>query len=355
MGVKGVSKAPAIAELRVRLVGILTGAAAFALLGCGPAAPATLTATPANVGDVIGRARSGDTVVLAAGDYPVHAFRRHRYDPPLVIDAHAATITGWLITGSKGITIHGGTFMPPAPGVNPKTGGPAWTPALRLDNIEAFEISGARFVGPGHPDTGSGMVYGESYGLFVNVGANVNLLDSTFTGFKSSAVLQQVTGFHVANITFTYMRSDGLDVALSRNGIIEGLDCHDTLIRNDEHPDCVQLWSRPARPPSSDIVIRKNKVVGNTQGITMFNHVRDGVDDGGFDRITVEDIDVTVGYPHGIAMGSARNSILRNNHVRTLPGAKWRASINVGTSELQRCGNTVEAGAGKPAITDPHC
>jgi len=150
------------------------------------------------------------------------------------------------------------------------------------------------------------------------------------------------------------MRADGMDIALSREGVIEGNHCWGTVIRTDEHPDCIQMWSRPNAAPTSDMLIRKNRAEGDTQGISLFNHVRNGVDDGGFDRIVIEDNDVQVSASQAIAIYDGRASIVRNNHVRTLPRARYRASINL-RGEVERCGNTVEGGAGKPGVFDVRC
>jgi hypothetical protein len=83
--------------------------------------------------------------------------------------------------------------------------------------------------------------------------------------------------------------------------------------------------------------------------------VRNGVDDGGFDRILIEENDVNVSASQGIALGgNARASVVRNNRVRTMPGAKYRASINL-KGDIRRCGNVIEPGAGKPGVVDPKC
>jgi hypothetical protein len=122
---------------------------------------------------------------------------------------------------------------------------------------------------------------------------------------------------------------------------------------NGEHPDCVQLWSRPDAPPTSDIVIRFNRAYGPTQGFSGFNHVRNGVDDGGFDRITIEGNAVDGAFPQAISLMSGRDSAVRNNRVATYPDAPFRASSTPARGRALR--QHRRAGAGKAGVTDPPC
>jgi hypothetical protein len=115
------------------------------------------------------------------------------------------------------------------------------------------------------------------------------------------------------------------------------------------------MWSRPTAPPVADVIIRRNRIEGDTQGIGLHNHVRDGVDDGGFDRILIEDNIINVSRTNAIDLANGRESIIRNNKVTTLPGAKGRASIHAREGSVTMCGNSVAAGAGKPGAKDPPC
>jgi hypothetical protein len=326
---------------------------AVGLFSAASASAAVLNATPDTFENVVGRARGGDTVVLAAGQYDTPRIAKRHFDPPVKIDASRARIVGLTIVDSDGFEFEGGTFLLPPPGTNPKTGNPSYGSAFRTDSVDRLTVRHATFIGPGKKGDGGAVVYGEGYGFFVNGGRDINLESATMTGFKSSAVINRVDGFHVSDITFTWMRSDGLDIAESRHGLVEGVTCHDTLIRDAEHPDCIQMWSRPTSPPTADILIRRTKAVGNTQGITGFNHVRDGVDDGGFDRITIEDNDVNVSYPHGISIVSARDSVIRRNRVQTFGNGRYHATIHA--TGVRTCGNVVEPSGGKPGYSDGKC
>lgn len=318
-----------------------------------PSAAASLLASPSTFDGVLARARAGDVVVLAPGDYTGVSLANRTFSPALTLEADKARITGLRLRRVDGLVIRGGEFGLPAAVNHPRTGLPVYGAAIRMDDVRNVAVLDPRMLGPGGTQEGS--PFGEGYGVFVVRGAGVKVEGGVFRGFKSGVVLSRVEGFRLARNAFTYMRSDGIQVGESRKGLIEANTCGDTRVRDKEHPDCIQLWSRPTSPPTADVTIRGNRAKGDTQGIGLFNVVRNGVDDGGFDRILIEDNDVLGGHPHGIALMSGRDSIVRNNRVDTIPGSRWRTSINLVGGDVTRCGNKVAAAAGRPAMVDKPC
>jgi len=88
------------------------------------------------------------------------------------------------------------------------------------------------------------------------------------------------------------------------------------------------------------------------QGIFLGNHVRAGVDDGGFDAITIERNRIEVNVPNGIYVGSGRGVRIISNQVYTVAGAMLRngagpaVKATIKAVESQRvvaCGNLVAA------------
>lgn len=322
-------------------------------MGASAATAATLTATPETLETVLSRARGGDTVVLAQGHYRGLRIVGRAYQPALTIDASAAELTGVELRSVKGISFQGGRFLLPPPVKHPRDGRLVFGQTVRIDASQDTKIVGAELVGPGVLEANG--PFGEGYGLLAVRSSGVAVSGSRFRGLKSGIVLSKVDGFDLRSNQFRAMRSDGIQIGEGRRGRIEDNDCAQTRIRDVEHPDCIQLWSRPTSPPTADVVIRGNRATGGMQGVFLGNHVRDGVDDGGFDRITIEDNVLEVGYPNGIAISDGRGSVVRNNKVTTFPGARWRASINLRGGDSVRCGNSVKAAAGRPGIQDEAC
>ena len=110
------------------------------------------------------------------------------------------------------------------------------------------------------------------------------------------------------------------------------------------HPDAIQGWSRPTSAPAADIVIEDNLIEGECQGIGLFNHVRGGVDDGGFDRVSIRRNRIVAGRPMGIAALDVRGLDLTDNRVSTAAGAERQARIRIERcSDVRRSGNRVDA------------
>ncbi len=315
---------------------------------------AVLNAGPGSFDAVLARARGGDTIVLTAGDYAGIQIRSRIFSTSLTLDARRATFRGLVVQDVTGLTIRGGAFHLPTPQPNEPKAVTERAIGLRVLRGSRVLISDSAFVGPGTARSAPTPKFGEGYGLLFDASQGVEVSNGVFTGFVTGVTVRRSQDFRVARNAFHHMRSDGVQIAESQRGVIEDNICRETRIRDAEHPDCIQLWSRATYPPTGDIVIRRNDLEGDTQGIGLFNHIQNGVDDGGFDRIVIEDNRVAVSLPNAIAMNAARNSIVRNNRVTTLPNAQHRASINL-SSEIARCGNIVNPGAGKPGIKDPAC
>ena len=320
----------------------------------GAASAGVRTARPETAAAMLALAQGGDTIVLAPGVYTYLRLGERKFEPALTIDARKAIFSGVVFNDVSGIQIEGGTFRLPPPRVDERKGLTDFGVAARMVRMNRITLRNVTFEGPGTAADVPEPKFGQGYGLFIDQSSDVEVSGGAFSGLVSGVMLRKVRGFKVARNTFRSMRSDGVQVSESQGGSIEENNCKLTRIRDSEHPDCIQLWSFSTSQPTGDVVIRRNSAEGHTQGIGMFNHVRKGIDDGGFDRILIEENDMAVSYSHGIAMNAARDSIVRNNRVRTLPGAQHQAKINI-QGDIKRCGNVVQPGAGRPGIKDKAC
>lgn len=315
-----------------------------------PAAAAQLTATPDNLASVLARSKGGDTVVIT-GDVSQRRIKNLSFSPPITLDARSATFTALELFDVKGLTLVGGTYRP---WCGPTVKGPMCGYALTFNGAENVAVRDARFVGPEESRPGLMGVMADGHGLTFGKSSKVELTGSSFVGFKGGLVIGTTDGFIVRDNAFYRLRAAGMQVGESRSGVIEDNLVYGIRVVSDEHPDGFQFWSRPTSPPVSDIVIRRNTVVGDTQGIAFQNHIRAGIDDGGFDRITIEDNDIWVSAPGGIVVNAIRGLTLNNNRVRTIAGSPYRSSIDPSrSSDIARAGNTVAAAAGKPSASDP--
>ncbi|NJS14111.1 MAG: hypothetical protein HC788_05205, partial [Sphingopyxis sp.] len=191
----------------------------------------------------------------------------------------------------------------------------------------------------------------------------INVRKMTITGTMRGIVVRQSQGVGLYQNKLTGLRSDGVNIAESQRVVVEGNSCANfnpiaalydadgTKIVDGDHPDCVQAWSRSTSAPTADVVIRGNSMTGHMQGIFFGNHIRDGVGDGGFDRIVVENNYMNISRPNGIYMTDARTVRIVNNEVQTIPGSTMKAGTYVVRSNIKSirniniiaCGNIVGA------------
>lgn len=262
---------------------------------------AALSATAATLPSVLGRARGGDTLTLAPGQYATIVIKDRAFVPPLTIEAGTADVAGVFLEGATGLVWRGGAVSAPeSRGRGPK--GYAFTVFRSSDIVIADAKIG---------DANRGIVMGAAHHVLISK----NILE----------------GFHI----------DGINVGSGSHDItIDGNFC-ESFATGEAHPDCIQGWSRAGRPVS-DIVVTGNTTRGRVQGIYFGNipH-RKGGGDPGFDRIRIENNIVEVSLPNGIMVVDCRDCIVRYNKVSSLPGARFRAKVFAQRGDTLACGNDV--------------
>ena len=245
---------------------------------------ASLTANPSNISDVIANARSGDTITLSAGDFGTVVIQR-RFNKPVTLIAGDARIKV-AFRNSSGIELRGGV------------------------------VTGALGVGPA------------GYGISIQRSSNIRIAGARFSQSNRGLVISLSSDIFVSQASFTGMVIDGINVASSQRVVIRDNTCRD-FQSGTAHPDCVQLWSRP-NAVTTDVIVEGNRSIGRgMQGFTAFNHVRRGVNDGGFDRISIINNFVVGNYPQGVAVYDCRRCKVVGNRTQTLPEARHRVSINI--------------------------
>ncbi|NJR79371.1 right-handed parallel beta-helix repeat-containing protein [Sphingomonas corticis] len=297
----------------MRVLAVLTVAALVACTGAasaptGPATPATLMAR-------LKSAKGGETIRLAPGDYGIVNFPREVHSPAITIDASGATFTGLVLNKVGGVTIRGG-----------------------------------QVVGPG----------GRSYGISIRGSERVRIENMRISGAHRGIVTNESRDIALVGNALTGLVSDGIDVASSQRVLVQRNSCRDfspnlavfdaagKKVRDGDHPDCIQGWSRSTLPPTSDVQVLDNVIEGRMQGIFFGNHVRNGVDDGGFDRIVIRGNKVTVNM-NGIVLSGARGGHVRDNKVELWPelpfperkNFRLRPSIRLLGEGIVACGNVV--------------
>lgn len=255
---------------------------------------AVIAATPATLPARLNTVRPGDTLNLAPGNYGDVVLSGRNFDPPLTINAGTARFR-FVAENASGITVNGGELGP----------------ALGPDPDNTFKL-GAR-----------------GYAAHVQRSRRIVFNGTTFADAVRGLVIGESTDIAVDRAKLTRLKTDGINIASSQRVIVTRSECTEFTPRPKDHPDCIQMWSRPNLPPTANVTLRDNVARGDMQGFTGFNHMRNGVDDGGFDNIVIENNRVFGTFPQGVALMKARNSRVVGNVTRTLPGARYKTNINV--------------------------
>ncbi len=207
-----------------------------------------------------------------------------------------------------------------------------------MAGITLTQVSGVTWTGGTFEGRATGL-----FGFASDHSDHVTIQGATFHNYLRNAVNfgPEVNDSKISGNAVSRSGADGFDVAMSHRVTIDHNVCTEFSTTDGSHPDCIQLWSRPTDPPVSDIVITGNSMIGAMQGISLFNHVRDGVDDGGFDRITITNNSILNNSANGIAVYDCRGCTVRSNTVNSLPNYLNRAQLYVSGGSVNVCGNTV--------------
>lgn len=285
-----------------RSLTLLVGTA-LALGACDSHAAMT-TATPDTLARTLDRARAGDTIRLAPGSYARFEIKDKQWKPAITVEADAATMQRVALSKVSGLVWRGGTF----------------------DGEDTINTAIAAAFSDNITIDGTKLRRYRRNGIIVDRSSDIRLLNNAMTG----------------------MGSDGIQIALSRQIVIDRNSCSDFVVTPKAHPDCIQLWSRPTAAPVADVKITNNSIVGHMQGIGMFNHVRGGVDDGGFDRVTITGNDIRITFPNGIYTDECRDCVIRNNRIDGFGGSKYKAKLFYKGGSVSACGNVAPMTRGGP-------
>ncbi len=259
----------------------------------------------------------GVTLRLPAKSYDLLEISGEHYDPPVTIRADGASIAGLRIVDSSGINWSGGT-------------------------ISAPEGSAGRGAG--------------TYAVDVRHVQGLSFENMIFTRAARGLVVADSRDVKVRNSHFTGLRSDGIDVAgvsqiLFENNVFDSFSPikptgrkGDPDWKDGDHPDAIQIWTTPQTRSASDIIIRRNKISGDTQGINFFGPRGDG-----YQRVTIEDNDISILYPAGISMFACTDCTVRGNRLNQAKGAQYKVNLRFEASTGKACGNLLSSVPRHPA------
>lgn len=295
------------------LLAIVTVLALATACNAADSSASTANLTPQQLVD---RATAGTTVTLPAGARGQLKIYERQFAKPVTIDLGRSNLISIVVRGSRNIRIVNGTV-----------------------------------TGTGERNT---------FGILINNSQNIEVSNVTVTRAAAGIGMNRSQDILIQRNTMTGLIADGIMVAGSQRVKVLGNSCSDfnpmpktfdergTLLKDGDHPDCIQGWSFADYPPTSDLEIIGNRGIGNFQGVFLNNPVPGAR---GYDRVTIADNQMQIGWYHGIYMGDGRNVLITRNTIsstgaRDIRGKTFdrpiKAMLTVsGGSAVRACGNKV--------------
>lgn len=295
----------------------------------------TIQTNQADAAKALASCVGGDTLQLIGDFQGWRPGKRTFADKRLIVDASQAVLYGLYGGTLDGVEWHGGTIRC----------GTTYKLGFRMDNAKNFFLGGVTLDD----------VTLAGNGVQFLGGSNIEIDGVSGSGFLDAIVLARIDTFLIQNFDLSGMAADGVDLYNVANGTCQDGKVHDNNHISAKHPDAVQLANGAGYTQTANVTVQRVAVNSvNMQGITAFNHPEKTPPDQRYQNIIFRDLDITVGMPQACALYGCDGGLIENVNIQTQPGAPFRASLNVGDcTGIERYGNTVAAGAGKPGYSDP--
>lgn len=305
-----------------RSTGVLFGVAALALAGCGQAA--TLRATPANLGEQLGKLKDGQTLELEAGVYQMLWIADRTFATPATVTGKGAVLQGLMVRNSAGLAFMGLELVGDCP--TPK------------DPFVAQGSRNLRFAGL--KVSGGGACRN---GLLIRESSDIAVTGSEFTKTSVGITHLNTPRLTIADNHFHHLAIDGIAGGCSSNLTITGNRIHDFRPTPGAHGDGIQLWMRNCKADTYDTLIADNLIYRGEGGVET---VAQGIFVTGgplrFHRIAIRDNVVLGGMYNGITLaGGGEGATIENNTVLGFPDMQnWiRSADNL---DLRITGNRTQ-------------
>lgn len=256
---------------------------------------ATVTAEATSFPAVLKAAQGGDTIQLQ-GAFDQIKVNKVTFDPPVTLDASAATIKGVTLTNVVGFTLK-----------NPR-------------------ISGGGPLG---------------YGVYIRFGKYVRVEGGDISNAVRGIVIGDSTDVAAIGNKLHDLRTDGINLAGVQRAVIAANSCWAfSPIVPPDHPDCIQAWNVKDGPIVSDVTIVGNSAEGIMQGVGLYDEpYRNMVVVGNRMRLT---------YANAVYIRGGIDSVIVGNDVATIaplksdgkPSVKTNITIQGAVGGIA-CGNAI--------------
>ncbi len=243
-----------------------------ALLAVGTVATKTVTVnSPAGLTAALAAAKSGDRILLAAGNYGSVYIRDKKFAANVTIasvnparPAHFDDLTIYNVSHIYFDSLDIGRALRP--------GEADYSRMVSARTSDNLVFSKVKFHG-----SMDGNAANDGYGVVLTGGHHYTISGCTFTQLNRGVQTGSATDIVIKNSSFYGLRSDGINFADVQRVTIDRNQFRDFNPAVGDHPDAIQFWTLGTTRASSDIVITNNVILQGSgtgsQGIFLTDQV----------------------------------------------------------------------------------
>lgn len=311
----------------IRLIMAILAVVTGMQLGATGTSAQTRVTTAGELSQALGRARGGELIELAPGNYGRLSLsgsqaKPRSFTPPVVIrstdPSNPAVIEGVALRWIENLS-----FENLALRYVFAAGDDVRIRPFNVRDSKGISFLGSRFIGDLASGTGTAADgFGFGIGLSVTESSQIRIEGNRFENWHRGAVFAQSRDIVVKANSLRGIRSDGFNFAEVVDVLIEAnsFAAFRTSLTTGDHPDMIQFWTARTKSPSTDITIKNNIMdIGDgpwTQSIFMRNEEVDNkrADPEMFYRnITIVGNFIRNSHVHGITVGETDGLTIANN------------------------------------------
>jgi parallel beta-helix repeat protein len=249
-------------------------------------------------------AKSGDTILLSAGNYGNVSLKGVVFDGTVTITSkdvgNPATLTGLTVANSQGLSFENLHMDYSKPST-------VWNTQVNSSKNISFE--NINFHGSLNNNPGD-----DQNAMLIRQSTNVTVTGSEFHELAHGISMMDSSNVRIEDNNMHDMRADGVISAGTSNVQVLNNSFHDFKPATGDHPDAIQFLTRGAAAKAHDIVVSGNVIARGEGGIIQGIFITDqaGI---GYDRVTVTDNVVAGGMYNGIMVANTNGLTVDGNTV----------------------------------------
>lgn len=266
-------------------------------------------------------ARSGDTILLAGGDYSNINLLGVNFAGEVIIKSadadNPATLHDLIVRDSSGLTFRDLTFAADA-----------------RDGLYGFTTHGSARITYDRIDVhGSldGNPQNDTAAFMVRESRNVRVVNSEFHELEHGLSILNNRNVTIDNNSFHDIQTDGVRGGGNTDLAVRGNSFTDFYPAPGDHPDAIQLWTNGTPIVGRNILISDNVVTRGDGHPVQGIFLRDTFDERPFQNVTITDNVVVGAMGNGIAVDGVKGLMLARNQV--VAGTDQSSTIRVEKAE----------------------